>query len=189
MKNKILWIVTILPAIIVLFTLFWLVFMKYYKKKANNCTGEKAQKEAENNIKVLNVVAIAMAGLFGVMQCIFLIVDINEGDNNMTSSSIDMNALINIAMGVFIIIIGSLLPKTKLNAAVGIRTIWSIENDKTWAASNRVGGFLCVIAGILTIIKTAIVGGIASSFIMLAIILGVTIISVVYSYKAYKKYK
>lgn len=177
------------PAIIVLFTLFWIVFMNYYRKKANNSTEEKTIKEAENNLKVLNVVAIAMAAMFGIMQCVFLFMAINASKDEGASLDIDTSAITNIVMGVFIIIIGNIVPKAKRNATVGIRTVWSMENDETWAESNRIGGIILVIAGILIIIESAIAGGLASTFIMLGIIIAATILSVIFSYKAYKKYK
>lgn len=72
---------------------------------------------------------------------------------------------------------------------MGLRTAWSMENDQTWLASNRFCGKLMVIAGIAIIIETLVIKGLASVIVMTGIIIAATIISVIYSYYSYKKYK
>ena len=32
-----------------------------------------------------------------------------------------------------------ILPKAKPNSVAGVRTVWAMHNDKTWAESNRFG--------------------------------------------------
>jgi uncharacterized membrane protein len=63
-----------------------------------------------------------------------------------------------------------------------------MKNDKTWAESNRFGGISFMISGALVIAESLLISGIASTFVMLGIVVADGIISTIYSYKVYKKY-
>ena len=81
------------------------------------------------------------------------------------------------------------MPKTKRNGMVGIRTSWSMENDKTWAVSNRYSGMLTVVSGLLIIIIACMMSGMGMVTAVLSVIMGMAAISSIISYMAYKKYK
>ena len=179
----------ILPCIIIVLTLFWLALMKYYKNKQNRVIEEKDKKEAENNEKVLYYVAVGMAVMFGIMHYFSLYGAYIESKGNMSESAIDIGEVANVLMGCFMIFLGNYLPKAKNSAVAGVRTVWSMHNDITWAKSNRFGGIALMLCGLLTVIETLIVGGFASTMIMLGLIIGFGIIVTVYSYKVYVKYK
>jgi len=227
MKNKILWIVTFIPAIvtavvlkimpeqvpmhydmsgnidrwgskyenfifpviIIGMTLFWCAFLAYFKKQVASAKKEKDRVEAENNGKLIYIVAVGMAVMFGCMHYMFLYMAYVEATVGMEKASLDSQMIINIMMALFMIVIGNMLPKAKPNAAVGIRTVWSMHNDLTWSKSNRFGGIAMVIAGALIIIEAIVIGGLASTFVMLGILMVYMVVVMVYSYKVYEKYK
>jgi uncharacterized membrane protein len=178
----------IFPVIIILTTLLWTLFIRYFKKKQLKSNDEKTVNEAQLNEKVLYYVAYGTSILFTIMQLCFLYSAFKEAKNNMNNMAVDLNAVINILLGIFFILLGNIMPKCKLNSVVGVRTTWSMKNDKTWAESNRFGGISFMISGALVIAESLLISGIASTFVMLGIVVADGIISTIYSYKVYKKY-
>ena len=177
----------IFPCVIVMMTLFWLILMRYYRKKQERLTDDKAIKEAESNEKVLYYVAVSMAVMFGCLHCFLLYGTYVVTKENMTSMPIKIDEVANLLVGIMMIILGNVLPKAKLNALVGVRTIWSMHDDVTWAKSNRFGGAAFMLCGVLTVLETLIIGGFSSTMLMLGLILMCTIVVCAYSYKIYKK--
>lgn len=179
----------IFPIIIIFFTLFWIVLMQVFKKKQLTANSDKEKQEAKSNQKVIYITAVGMAVMFGIMQYFIMYTSMIESKNNLSTAAIDINIVTNILLGIFFIVIGNIMPKAKINSFSGLRTVWSMENDKTWAVSNRIAGISFIISGILIILQTMIIKGILSTLITLAIIILATVISVIGSHKAYKKYK
>ncbi|GMQ64666.1 SdpI family protein [Vallitalea maricola] len=178
----------IFPVIIIAMTLFWKLILNYFRKKQVKNQDEKTIKEAEQNEKVIYYTAIGMAILFGIMHYAMMYSSILETKNNMENMAIDINLVTNIVMGVFLIIIGNIVPKSKMNSIVGVRTIWSMKNDITWAKSNRFGGISLILSGLLIIFESAFIGGFKSTIVMLAIIIVDGIVLTIYSYQISKKY-
>ncbi len=228
MKNKILWIVTILPTIItavaiqfmddtvpmhygitgeidrwgpkyenftcpvmvLIFTLFWLLMISLAKRKlkSTNIT-EKEIKDTKTNINILYYAAIATTILFDVIQCVILVMAYNKAGLAVNMSNIDINKISNLFLGILLIVLGVLIPKCKKNAMVGIRTVWSMDNDVTWEKSNKIGGIISMITGVIVIVESLIIGEIISTFIALGIIIIMAVAMVICSYQVYKKYK
>ena len=89
-----------------------------------------------------------------------------------------------IAVGLLLIVIGNSLGKFSQNGVVGIRTPWTLANEEVWVRTNRVGGWLIVLAGVV-MTTTGLMG-----FRMApgAIALGVAaVISVGYSYLIWRR--
>ena len=175
------------PCIIAAFNVFWVIFMRVFVKKAVKADSDKARIEAENNIKVLGFTAIGMTIMFTVMQLVFLFIDINTSDGQ-EKMAVDINVVSNCLMGLMVIVIGNIIPKCKRNGIVGVRTTWSMDNDTTWELSNRLGGRLLMVCGVLTILETIIIKGFASTVIMLVLLIATTVLVTYYSYVFYKKY-
>lgn len=177
----------IFPAIIVVCTVHWSLFLRYYSKKQATSTDDKVIKEAKINQKVLYYVAFLMAFLFTIMHCTFMYSSITASKSVDSTIPVDIYVIVNIALAGFYIIIGNIMPKCKMNSVVGLRTCWSMENDITWAKSNRFAGISLMISGVLIIIETVLIGGTMSLYVMFGVIMLNTIISVVYSYHTCKK--
>lgn len=179
----------VFPVMIIMFTLFFALMIRYYVKKQINARTDKERAEAASNENVMLITATAMAGFFAIMHFFFLFKAFAESKGGEVIEALDINVVTNVLLGIVFIILGNFMPKTRRNSTVGLRTVWSTENDKTWAESNRLGGRVLIIAGILTIIVAITIGGMASTLIMLGILLAATVLLVYVSYVAYKKYK
>lgn len=177
----------VFPVTIVVFTLFWMCLIRYYKKKQQRAKNEKEAQEASGNATLLYYTAVGMALMFGIMQCVFLFAAYDKAGQGAGNVNIDTMMAINVIMGIFIMVLGMLLPKSKINSTFGVRTVWSTDSEEAWAMSNRAGAVIFIIAGLLTVIESVIFGKMLSTVIMLAIIIVAGILSVVCSYIAYKK--
>lgn len=58
----------VFPLIILLLSLFWTMFIRFFEKKADKVSDEKESTGARSNAKVLSIVGISMAAMFTVMQ-------------------------------------------------------------------------------------------------------------------------
>lgn len=89
------------------------------------------------------------------------------------------------AMGVLFYFIGVLTGKAQRNFFIGIRTPWTLANDKVWDETHRLGSLLFKISGVLTVIG-AFLGDYAIWFVLVPI-LGTSIFLVVYSYVLFQR--
>ncbi|HVX38416.1 MAG TPA: DUF1648 domain-containing protein [Gemmatimonadaceae bacterium] len=59
--------------------------------------------------------------------------------------------IIPAAIGVMMVVIGNVLPRARPNWWFGIRTPWTLSNDRVWERTHRVGGYLFTAAGVLIV--------------------------------------
>lgn len=88
--------------------------------------------------------------------------------------------------GLLIIVIGNYMPKTRASFLFGVRTPWTLSSDLAWEKTHRVAGPLFMAAGALGITGAFIFDGIWLALQMTAFIGAAALISVVYSYFAWK---
>ena len=101
----------ILPIFTILFGYFMLLTANYSVKKEGNT----------NNYNVTIICANLTLLLFNIMNIYFLSSSIKEVIN-LNDYSIDIYTIISIFTGIMLIIIGNVMPKTKKNNLIGLRT-------------------------------------------------------------------
>jgi len=94
--------------------------------------------------------------------------------------------MVPIGIGVLFILLGNVLPRARSNWWFGIRTPWTLSNERVWTRTHRVGGFLMVAAGIASIVS-AFVPGAAGIWAFLVAVLIASLGSIIYSYFAWKQ--
>jgi len=67
----------------------------------------------------------------------------------------NMNQLLVPAAGALFVYLGVLLGKAKRNWFIGIRTPWTLSDERVWDETHRIGGRLLVLAGLATLIGVA----------------------------------
>ncbi|MCW3975338.1 MAG: DUF1648 domain-containing protein [Candidatus Bathyarchaeota archaeon] len=97
----------------------------------------------------------------------------------------DMIQLFLPAISILVYYSGILIENSKLNWFVGIRTPWTLSNEKVWNKTHKIGGKLFKAAGII-ILLGILVRDYAIFFIIIPIIT-ITIYTIVYSYIEYQK--
>src|SRR5438477_13205836 len=89
-------------------------------------------------------------------------------------------------VGVLMILIGNALPRARPNWWFGIRTPWTMSNDRVWERTHRVGGYLLVVTGVLIAFAALLPFAVAPAVIVVA--LGaLAAASLVYSYVAWRQ--
>ena len=175
------------PVIILALTLFWQLFIWGFEKKAAKAKNDKERTEALSNAKMLHIVAISMALMYCVMQCFILYGAYVEANLGATHSVIDVAQISCILLGAMFVVLGNFMPKNRLNGVVGLRIVWSMHNDVTWAKSNRFAGVMLMIVGLMTIITAIFADSMLATGLMLIYLFVSLIIMLIYSYKVYKK--
>ena len=97
----------------------------------------------------------------------------------------NLNILIIPAISAMFFIIGHLMPKFKRNFFVGIRTPWTLANDKVWEKTHKLGGTLFKICAVILLIGIFIPKYLV--YIILPTIIILITILFVYSYLEFKK--
>ena len=103
---------------------------------------------------------------------------------NAAGHPVQMPLISMLGIGALLMVIGNYLGKLRKNFFIGIRTPWTLASDAVWERTHRIGGWLFMLAGAVGI-ALALAGG--SPVVLVAIVLGVTLVLTVYSYVAYRR--
>ena len=96
-------------------------------------------------------------------------------------------ALIYYGTGLMFMVIGNYLPKVKQNNTIGIRVVWTLQDEENWNATHRFSGKIWVASSILCMFCGLFAESIAALVLYIVSIMAAAIISVLYSYLFYKK--
>ena len=93
-----------------------------------------------------------------------------------------------VPMGILFAVIGNYLPKTRMNSTMGIKVWWAYTSEENWNATHRLAGKLWVVGGILMALGGFLPNGWAVA-VMFGLILPMTVIPIVYSWRFYEQEK
>lgn len=100
----------------------------------------------------------------------------------------DIMKITTIAAGLLFIFVGNYLPKCKQSFTMGIKTMWTLSDERVWNKTHRFGGLLFVISGVVTLIAGLFLAEKLASVIIMVAVFGTVISTTVYSYLLYRKY-
>lgn len=146
----------------------------------------KQEEGGQNNEKVLIIAGIVIMLLFNVMNGFMLYADFKQVEN-LSSISPDMYQILFGVLGVFMIVVGNVMPKVRMNSVVGLRTPWSMKNETTWKKSQHFGGITFMLAGIATIVICLLTTEMQCLLWSMVVLGVVVIVDVIYSYMVAKK--
>ncbi len=124
-----------------------------------------------------NVFLVIVTLFFAVIQLTILARDFG--------SSFNPSYVILPAVGIVLFYLGMLMPKTKRNWFIGIRTPWTISSDHVWQKTHELGGTLFQVLGVMIILSVF-----APAYAPWIIVTPLIIISlglVLYSYAIYEQ--
>jgi uncharacterized membrane protein len=101
------------------------------------------------------------------------------------NAAFDVTKVILISMGLLFAVIGNFMANVKQNWTFGFRNSWTLSDEVVWRKTNRLGGYLFVVAGAVTV-GCAFVPAPASLFIMMGTLWAFVIVLFVYSYLLYR---
>ena len=97
----------------------------------------------------------------------------------------NMVRLLTPAFGVLFFLCGVLIGKAKRNWSIGIRTPWTLSNEKVWDKTHLIGAKLFKLAGLVTLLGVFF-QHYAILFVLIPVI-SVSLFTVVYSYFEYRR--
>jgi uncharacterized membrane protein len=89
-------------------------------------------------------------------------------------------------VGTLFVVLGNVLPRARRNWLFGIRTPWTLTNDRVWERTHRLGGLTFVGAGLLLLFATLLPPGATFGVLIVTTVLA-AIIPIAYSYFAWKQ--
>ena len=105
----------------------------------------------------------------------------------LTGVIVDRNLVsrtVVVLLGLSFVAVGNLLPRTRPNVAVGVRTKLTLANSQLWTEVHRVGGYVTVFWGVVIAISAVALSG----PLLGAVISGAGIASVAILFVSYRKY-
>ncbi|CAN5762780.1 SdpI family protein [soil metagenome] len=121
------------------------------------------------------ILLLFMAGLHAVIVMIVL------------GWRINISAVITIALGLLLMIMGNYMGKIRRNYTFGIKTPWTLASDVVWDKTHRLGGKVFMLAGLLILLSALFAGSALQMVIMLGGIFGATLLVLIYSYLVWRK--
>lgn len=93
-----------------------------------------------------------------------------------------------LGLSLLFIFIGNYLPKCKQSFTMGIKTMWTLSDERVWNKTHRLGGVLFVISGVVTLAAALFLSEKLMFAVTMVFTLGTCIVTIVYSYLLYRKY-
>lgn len=97
-----------------------------------------------------------------------------------------VDIFVKLGIGILFIIIGNVLSQARRNYFFGIKTPWTLSNDKVWKKTHRVGAYAFVLLGALFVVTAFFTGIISMVLLMIGFIIAIAY-PIIYSYLEYKK--
>ena len=98
----------------------------------------------------------------------------------------NVNLIFCLGLGSLFIFIGNLLPKTKHNYFIGIRTPWTLADEQNWFRTHRLAGKIWVLGGLIVAL-TALAPESFQVPVFLTILAVMVVTPFVYSYTEFRK--
>ncbi len=99
----------------------------------------------------------------------------------------DLIYVLLIGLANLFILLGNYLVNVKQNYFIGVKTPWTLSNEKVWVKTNRLAGRLFFFSGVIGLIALIFIDGNIANYIFFSAIMLAAIIPVVYSYFVHKK--
>ena len=99
---------------------------------------------------------------------------------------VPMATVVPLVVGLLLIGLGNVLPRARPNWWFGVRTPWTLSNDRVWTRTHRVGGYAMMLAGVVLVASAFVHAAWARVALVAAVGIG-AIVPVVYSYFAWRQ--
>lgn len=86
-------------------------------------------------------------------------------------------------IGFAILVMGNYLPRCRYNFTMGIRTPWTLNDEKNWNKTHRIAGFFWTAGGILMVV----LGYFRMAVLYFAVLAVIVLVPVGYSYVLYRR--
>ena len=177
----------LMPALLIVFVVLMQVITYFQEKKIEDEPTPREQASRRNNIKVVRIVTIVFEIFWLILICWMLWTSKENANLGTEQTATNIGQFIWIAMGILLVVIGNILPKSRMNSVIGVRTTWSMYNEETWSKSNRFGGIVLMVTGIAMVITSLILKESALIIVNIGLTVLSSIVILVYTYKVFKE--
>ena len=141
----------ILPLIVLtLGPVFWI--LTSLAKKSIGPEKLSREEQKARNQKAISISRLVFLGVFNVLTIFFLVTAWKDSQADSGKMTLDALRLTAALLGVMDILLGNILPKCRQNSMMGVRTPWTLESEEVWYKTHRLGGFLMVGGGVLSLV-------------------------------------
>ena len=99
---------------------------------------------------------------------------------------INFTSVIVAGAGLLFIVIGGMLWRIRSNFFVGIRTPWTLSSELAWQKTQRLGGWMFIVLGVLLVLLSPLASGYVNFIILIVGVLSIGITTAVYSFLVWK---
>lgn len=111
----------------------------------------KQEKNGNNNEKYLLYTIAMCLVIFNVINIMIIYSGLQKLEK-LEFNGISFAQIVLGLNGLLFIFLGNKMPKLKRNKAVGMRTKWSMANDLVWKKSQKTGGIIFILMGMVLMI-------------------------------------
>ena len=129
------------------------------------------------SFRAYNILIDAIVAMQAVVYAATLIAAYNAG--------FDVSKVVLISVGLLFAVIGNYMTTVKQNWTFGVRVSWTLADEVVWRKTNRLGGYLFVGAGAITIV-CAFLPPPANFVIMLGSMFAILAVTYAYSYLLFR---
>lgn len=133
----------------------------------------------ENFKKEWEIIQTSITAFMTYMYFITIYLSFNQSQK--------IEPLLFIGMGILFMVIGACLGKVKQNYFVGFKFPWTLDNEEVWDKTNKLGGYMFMILGLIFLAESYFVWN--PAYVIFPFLLLVIFIPIIYSYILYKKTK
>ena len=90
-------------------------------------------------------------------------------------------------MGALFVVVGNVMPRARSNFMFGIRTPWTLSNDRVWARTHRLAGYTMTVAGLAMILSAFLASPAILGAIIVTAIVAAVVAPAVYSYLTFRR--
>jgi len=136
---------------------------------------------AENKDRLVKIAFAVVLFMSGIL-CLIIY---SASNGNISFST----GIIFSGTGLLFAVIGNYLPNLKPNYFAGLRLPWTLENEENWRKTHQLAGKLWFAGGMFLAITCLFLPPVAAIAVFFSVMITITIIPCVYSYRLYKEQK
>lgn len=91
-----------------------------------------------------------------------------------------------LAIGILFLILGNYFKTLKANYFIGIRTPWTLENERVWKDTHKLGGMMWFVGGLIIAISSIALNESLNAMIFIIITVVISVVPIVYSYVRFR---
>ena len=139
------------------------------------------------NQKPMLIAGCSLQAALDALSCVFLFFSFSAAD--VPQIGILLPQLLYTLLGLSLLPLGAAMPKVKRNGVLGLRTKWSMANDRCWELCQRAGGKSLLLTGVLLIAGSLLIRSrLWLNLLPIALLILDGIFCILYSYRIRKKY-